>query len=103
MILGLDVARYGDDSSILFPRQGLQAFNPFQWRNINGTEGAENTITKWNQLEADACFIDNTGGFGASWIDNLLRLGKSPIGIHFSQKPMDEQYGLKPVGCKEIL
>ena len=23
---------------------------------------------------------------------NLLRLGKSPIGIHFSQKPINEQY-----------
>ena len=92
MILGLDVARFGDDSSIIFPRQGLQSFNPFQYRGLNGTDGAEVTIKKWNELNADACFIDNTGGFGASWIDNLLRLGKSPIGIHFSQKPMDEQY-----------
>lgn len=92
MILGVDCARFGDDSSIIFPRQGLQAFNPFQYRGLNGTDGAEVTISKWNELDADACFIDNTGGFGASWIDNLLRLGKSPIGIHFSQKPMDEQY-----------
>lgn len=91
-IFGVDVARYGDDSSLIFPRQGLQAFNPFQYRNINGTEGAEIVVRKWNDWEADAVFIDNTGGFGASWIDNLLRLGKSPIGIHFSQKATDEQY-----------
>jgi phage terminase large subunit len=92
MILGVDVARYGDDSSIIFPRQGLQAFNPFQYRGLNGTQGAEVTINKWNELSADACFIDNTGGFGASWIDNIQRLGKSPIGIHFSQEPVNPKY-----------
>lgn len=92
VILGIDVARFGDDSSIIFPRQGLQAFNPFQYRNLDGTQGADITVRKWNELNVDGCFIDNTGGFGASWIDNLIRLGKSPIGIHFSQVPSDPQY-----------
>lgn len=92
-ILGIDVARFGDDSSIIFPRQGLQAFNPIEYRNLNGTSGAENTIRKWDDWDADACFIDNTGGFGASWIDNLQRLGKDPIGIHFSAtEGVDPQY-----------
>ena len=92
MILGVDVARFGDDSSIIFPRQGLQAFNPVQYRGLDGTQGAERVISKWNDLSADAVFIDNTGGFGASWIDNLLRLGKSPIGVHFSQEPINNKY-----------
>ena len=91
-ILGIDVARFGDDSSIIFPRQGLQAFNPLQYRSINGTVGAELVIRKWNDWNADGVFIDNTGGFGASWIDNLIRLGKDPIGIHFSQSSTDSQY-----------
>lgn len=91
-IFGVDIARFGDDSSIIFPRQGLQAFNPFQYRNINGTEGAEIVIRKWNEWDADAVFIDNTGGFGASWIDNLIRLGKAPIGIHFSESSTSGQY-----------
>lgn len=91
-ILGVDVARYGDDSSIIFPRQGLQAFTPFQYRNLNGTEGAETVLRRWNDWDADGVFIDNTGGFGASWIDNLIRLGKDPIGIHFSQKSTSERY-----------
>jgi hypothetical protein len=91
-LLGIDVARYGDDSSIIFPRQGLQAFTPLQYRNLDGTRGAELTLRKWNDWDADACFIDNTGGFGASWLDNLVRLGKDPIGIHFSQEATDPQY-----------
>lgn len=92
MVLGVDVARFGDDSSIIFPRQGLQSFSPFQYRNLNGTEGAEITVRKWNELQADGVFIDNTGGFGASWIDNLMRLGKDPIGIHFSETSSNKQY-----------
>lgn len=94
-ILGVDVARFGDDSSIIFPRQGLQAFNPHQYRGMDGTTGAETVMYRWNEFKADACFIDNTGGFGASWIDNLVRLGKSPMGIHFSQLPADERYANK--------
>lgn len=91
-LLGVDVARYGDDSSIIFPRQGLQAFSPMQYRGVSGTEGAEIVVRKWDDFDADACFIDNTGGFGASWIDNLIRLGKSPIGIHFSSSSSVTQY-----------
>src|SRR6185437_8662932 len=63
-----------------------------QFRNVDGTRGAEITLRKWNDWDADACFIDNTGGFGASWLDNLSRLGKDPIGIHFSQEATDPQY-----------
>lgn len=91
-ILGIDVARFGDDSSVIFKRQGLQAFNPLQYRGLNGTDGAEVVTRLWNEWDVDAAFIDNTGGFGASWIDNLLRLGKSPIGIHFSQSALNNQY-----------
>lgn len=91
-VLGVDVARYGDDSSIIFPRQGLQCFNPMQLRGVDGNTGAETTLRKWNDWGADACFIDNTGGFGSSWIDNLQRLGKAPIPIHFSQKALSNRY-----------
>ena len=91
-VLGVDVARYGDDSSVIFPRQGQQAFLPYQHRNINGTEGAGHVLRVWNEWDADAAFIDNTGGFGSSWIDNLNRLGKSPTGIHFSQASSDPKY-----------
>lgn len=91
-ILGIDVARFGADSSVIFPRQGLVAYDPLQYRGVDGTEGAGLTIQKWNTWEVDACFIDNSGGFGASWLDNLYRLGKSPVGITFNSKSSDAQY-----------
>jgi phage terminase large subunit len=94
-ILGIDVARFGDDSSVIFPRQGQVAFAPMRFRNIDGTTGAGAVAAKWRDWNADAAFIDDTGGFGSSWIDNLRRLGFAPIGIHFAGKPNDARYDNK--------
>lgn len=121
-ILGIDVARYGDDASCVFPRQGIQAFPPLKYRNLDSIQGAGTVARKWNEWEADGCFIDDTGGFGAGWIDQLRGMGKAPIGIHFSGQAHDnkryankraEMYfdavkwikegGALPPDCKELL
>ncbi len=91
-IFGIDVARDGADSTVIFRRQGITLFPPIQYRNMDGTQGANLVARKWNDYKADACFIDDTGGFGSSWIDNLRRLGFAPIGVHFSQKSTSERY-----------
>lgn len=91
-VMGVDVAREGDDSSVIFPRQGLQFFTPMKYRNISGTEGANIIARKWREWNADACFVDNTGGFGSSWVDNLVRLGFAPIPVHFSEKSLNPRY-----------
>jgi phage terminase large subunit len=83
-VLGVDVARMGDDASVIFPRQGIQAFKMLRYRNVDSTQGAGQVVRKWDEWEADGVFIDDTGGFGSGWIDNLIRLGKSPIGVHFA-------------------
>jgi hypothetical protein len=41
---------------------------------------------------ADGLFVDDTGGWGASWIDQLRELGHSPIGIGFASKPINPRY-----------
>ena len=64
-VLGVDVARYGDDESIIFPRQGIAAFKPIVMRNVGAIEGAGAVAHKWNEWQADACMIDATGGYGA--------------------------------------
>lgn len=91
-VLGIDVAREGDDASVMFPRQGLVAFTPTEWRNIDGIQGAGAVSRKWDEWDADACFIDNTGGFGAAWIDCLRLLRRNPIPVLFSGEPHDKRY-----------
>lgn len=91
-ILGVDVAREGDDKSVIFPRQGVVAFEPIVLRNANTLQGAATVSRKWSDWRADGCFIDNTGGFGGGWLDQLSELGKDATGVHFAGKPTDGRY-----------
>lgn len=89
MILGVDVAREGDDASVVFGRLGKQALIPKKVRNFDGIQGAGMVSQIWRDSNVDACFIDATGGFGSSWIDQLRLLNRSPIGVHFSAAAHD--------------
>lgn len=91
-ILGVDVARQGDDASCIFPRQGLVAFKPHIMRNVNGNVGAGQVARIWTDWDVDACFIDNTGGFGSSWLDQLANLNRSAIPIGFADRAQDRRY-----------
>jgi phage terminase large subunit len=94
-VLGIDVAREGDDKSVIFPRQGLAAFPPTIMRNAKSLEGAGAVSLKKQNWGSDAEFIDNTGGFGGGWIDQLVQLGHSPVGIHFAGSANDPRYANK--------
>ncbi len=94
-VLGVDVARFGDDASVIFPRQGLLAYSPQKFRNLDGNQGAGAVARKWADWNADAVFVDDTGGWGASWIDGLRRLGRQPIGIGFASRAADPRYANK--------
>jgi phage terminase large subunit len=88
-VIGVDVARQGDDASVIFVRQGLQAFQMIKYRNVDSIQGAGQVARKWNDWQADGCFIDATGGFGWGWVDQLRLLGKAPIPIQFSAAAHD--------------
>lgn len=91
-ILGVDVALYGGDVSVIFPRQGLVAFNPERHHAIEPHLGAGRVATRWRDWDPDAVFVDNTGGYGASWISHLRLMGREPIGVGFSEAPNDPQF-----------
>ena len=86
LVFGVDVAAQGDDSSVVFPRRGIQALKPFQYRNINSTQGAAQINRMWSEFDVDAVFIDATGGFGTGWIDQLRVLNREPVGVQFAGK-----------------
>lgn len=91
-VLGVDVAREGDDASVIFPRQGRVAFPPMEMRGASSLTGAGAVGRKWKDWGADACFIDNTGGFGAGWIDQLVAMNHRPVGIHFASAANSARY-----------
>jgi hypothetical protein len=84
MILGVDVARMGDDSSVIFPRQGLVAFKPTVYRNVKSHELARFTADHADRLRADGVIIDGTGGYGSGVIDAYELLGRHAFDCQFS-------------------
>lgn len=84
-VLGIDVARQGLDASVIARREGIQMHNLLCYRNVSdGILGGSIANRVWNEFEADACFVDATGGMGFTWIDGMKTLGKSAIPIQFS-------------------
>jgi len=83
-VLGVDVARQGDDASAICRRAGVQVWPFLKQRGLNSTQGAGWVSRTWSDFEADGCFIDVTGGFGAGWYDQLLTLHRTPIGVQYA-------------------
>ena len=90
-VLGVDVARGGLDKSVLAPRQGLVMFKPHVMRNVNSVQGAAQVSRVWADWSLDGCFVDNTGGFGAGWLDQLQILNRPAIGVGFAERAEDDR------------
>lgn len=89
-ILGVDPARFGDDRSVLFPRQGMAALNPIIYRGIDNMDLAARVAAKIDEWEPDAVFID--AGQGGGVIDRLRQLGYDVIEVAFGGKATDPIY-----------
>jgi hypothetical protein len=96
---GLDVARQGDDRSVLRERVGQVAFRPFVWRNLEGVPLAQRVahILNESKRKPDYLFIDMTGGWGTSPYDHLKLLGWGDIlvPVEFAGGADDEKYNNK--------
>lgn len=90
--LGVDVARFGDDRSVIFPRQGLAAFMPTIMRNERTTDIAARVALIKAEFKSEAEYVDDTGHWGHGVIDNLFAAGHKPIGVQFHGKPQDPRY-----------
>ena len=88
IVFGVDPARFGDDRSVVFRRQGLQAFDPVVYRGIDNMDLAARVANLIEQHSPDAVFIDS--GAGAGVIDRLRQLDYDVIEVPFGGKAMEE-------------
>lgn len=96
-ILGVDCGRFGGARSVIFPRQGMQAFHPVIMRPDRGQRDwtavfagrIAQAVDKW---KADAVFIDDTGGWGAGVIDSLEASGYPVIPVSFAASAIDPRF-----------
>ncbi len=89
-VLGVDPARFGDDRSVIFPRQGLYAGRPFVFRGLDNMALADKVAQQIELFRPDAVFVD--AGNGAGVIDRLRQLHHDVVEVHFSGAPSQARY-----------
>lgn len=72
-VMGIDVARFGDDSCVIFRRQGRMTWKPDQYNNIDNMTFASIIAKKIEEWKPDVVFVDSGRGEGV--IDRLRQLG----------------------------
>lgn len=91
LILGVDVARFGDDSTVLYPRRGLQSMKPEVLRGMDNMAVASRIAAYIQDQSPDAVFIDGGGGSGV--IDRLRQLGYPQIiEVQFGSRAADDAH-----------
>ena len=97
--LGVDCARFGDDVTVLFPRQGLAAFRPVVMRHARNSavsiDIANRVLAARAKWGTELELLDATGGFAAGTIDILRAQGIEPIDIQFHAPAYDRRYANK--------
>ncbi|HKA75310.1 MAG TPA: hypothetical protein VKE26_26140 [Xanthobacteraceae bacterium] len=90
--IGVDVARFGDDRTVLFPRQGLAAFRPVVLRGQRTTTIAARVARGLVQWGAELVLIDDTGHWGHGVVDGLFTAGYPVVPIIASDPAIDPRY-----------
>lgn len=92
VVLGVDVARFGDDATVITPRQGLLAYEQITASGLDTMAVASMVIAQINKFNPNAVFID-AGAMGAGVIDRLRQLNyNNIIEVNFGASPSDSRY-----------
>lgn len=91
IIIGVDVARFGDDSSVIQVRTGKRADEPMMFKGCNNMELVGHLSHLCDRINPDAVFID--AGRGEGVIDRMRQLGYLKVHeINFGASPMNPHY-----------
>ncbi len=96
LVLGLDVARFGDDRTVLVRRRGLVLEEVTVWRGRDLMATASETAEAINRHKPRAVFVDVVG-IGSGVVDRLRQLGHRVIGVNSGAKAAkpDKFFNLK--------
>jgi hypothetical protein len=92
LILGVDVARFGEDSSVLRFRRGRDArtIPPIKLRGVDTMTLAAEIARAYEAHRPDAIFVDE-GGVGGGVVDRCRMLRLPVVGIQFGGKADNSQ------------
>jgi hypothetical protein len=88
-VLGVDVARFGDDKSVFIYRQGTVAFGLKKMKDQDTMRLAGLVAQEIEKEKPDAVFIDVVG-IGAGVVDRLRQLNHRVIGVNAGSAATDD-------------
>jgi hypothetical protein len=95
-VFGVDVARQGDDSTVIMRRQGIYAgWAPIVMDGATSMQVADRLAYEIAEWRPDAVFIDGSGGYGAGVIDRLRTMRHRVVEVQFGGSPGNPRYANK--------
>lgn len=88
VLLGVDVARYGEDKSVIVARAGRKVLEVRKFRELDTMTLAGEVAKAIHQLRPMATFVDAVG-VGAGVVDRLRMLNNDVIEVNAGTKPAD--------------
>jgi phage terminase large subunit len=88
--IGADVARFGDDRTALFPRQGRRVFKPIVMRGADTAQVSARLYAAKTAWGSELELVD-AGAMGAGVIDQLRVAGVHVYPVHFGGKAIQYQ------------
>ena len=85
LYIGVDVARFGDDKSVLCARRGQRVVDIKSFGRMDTMRVAGETALMARELGAEAIFVDENG-VGAGVVDRLRELGAPVCGVQFGRR-----------------
>src|SRR5229473_6512738 len=87
LVIGVDVARYGSNESVIFFRKGRDArsISSIRLRGLSTVDLAAKVSEVYHEYHVDAIFVDG-GGVGGGVVDNIRALHLHCFDINFGGK-----------------
>jgi hypothetical protein len=85
IVLGVDVARFGDDCSVIVVRQGRKIQQIYKYREMDLMQLSSRVVEAISLWRPHATFVDGAG-IGAGVVDRLRQLGYHPIEVQAGSK-----------------
>lgn len=94
LVLGVDVARFGDDETVIYIRKGRdgRTHEPIRLRGLDTMQVAARVAEQFQFFRADAIFVDESG-LGAGVVDRLRQLHVPVTGVNNGSVPDRSQPG----------
>lgn len=89
-VIGVDVARYGDDKTVITIRQGRKILEMRKFRELDTMQVAAQVVFAIREHNPAVTFVDGVG-LGAGVVDRLRQLGHSVVEVNAGERPYDEE------------